>query len=370
MLKRLFVICSALILAACATSPTSPSTGGERTHSYTLKHSGELQLTTPDTWQDEIKQGKNGWFPTIIFRPASGDAFQVLITPVAPPVGDPTPMPSQAKIRASIERGRDKAAPQAVEKNIVVHQLHSANAAGYYFTATDKAPGSGPDDFRVMTHFELVSGRVLLLVTAFYNDDSDKVREKTVAMLEGAQFKQEGKDEPQARNESQSQGAPADMSIRISKVPAGYNITVPVSRLELILHGSRLVQQPGGSASPRYFFFDDNARNAIISGWFDPAGEFPGIKPFWKGEARSMKEHQPPGPLHVKFEKVGKWQVVAYDMKVPGTKFSYAHLRAERVQAGTWLDLHLSMTSRLPAAKAHKKLVAVLKSIEVREKKK
>lgn len=359
MLKRLFGICSAVIFAAFAASALA---GGERVHSYTLKHSGELHLTTPADWQDEIKPGKNGWFPTIVFRPASGNAFQIMVTPVAPSVGDPTPMPSIDTIHASIKRGRDKAAPEAVEKNIAIQELRGANVNGYYFTATDKAPGNGPDDFRIMSHFEVVTGRVLLMVTAFYNDDSGKVLEHAIAMLKSAQFK------PGNNDGAQDQGDASDASLRVGKVAAGYSLTVPASRLEVILHGSKLEQQPGGSTSPGYFYFDDNGRGAIISGWFEPADNFPGIKPFWKNEAGDPKDYKRGGLMNVKFENVGKWQVVAYEVRFPGANWGYANMRAERVQAGTWIDLHLSIPHRLSAAKAHAKLLDVLRSIEVREK--
>lgn len=360
MSKNLPVICSAVVLALFASCAFA---AGERMHSYTLPHSGELRLTTPDTWRDNIEPAEEGMPPTIDFRPASGDAFQVKVTPLAPPA-DATSMamPSQKAIRASVERGRAQAARQAVEKHIVVHRLRSPHAAGYYFTATDKAPGHGPDDFPIMTHFEVVSGRVLLLVTAFYNDNGGKVREQAIAMLKSAQFK------PGDSGEPRNKGGDSDERLEVNKVRGGYRLTVPVSRLAVILHSNHLQRQPGGSASPRYFFFDDNSHGAIISGWFDSADNFPGIKPFWEREGGAIKDHQPPGPLNVTFDNVGKWQVVAYGLKFPGGKVTSVNMRAERVQAGTWLDLHLSMTSKLSTAKARARLVAVLKSIEVREK--
>lgn len=359
MLKRLFVICSAIVLSACATSPV---TGDGRVNSFTLPHRGELRLSTPADWQNKIVPSEKGIPATIVFRPAEGKAFQVIVTPIAPTVGTAEHILNQSELRDLIERARKDAAPQAVEKNIVIHELHGANVNGYYFTATDKTPGSGPDDYRVMTHFEVIAGHALLMGTALYNDDSGKVRDQTIAMLKSAQFK------PGEQGEAQDRGDASGASLKVSKVADGYSLTVPASRVEVILHGSKLEQQAGGSPSPSYFYFEDKGRGAIISGWFDSANNFPGIKPFWKNESDSIKEHQPPGPVNVKIETVGEWQVVTYEIRLPGANWGYAHMRAERVQAGTWVDLHLSIPAKLPYAKAHAKLLEVLKSIEVKEK--
>ncbi len=356
MVKRLFGICCALFLLACASCAVA---GDSKARGYQVAGHGELLFIVPDGWQDEIKPAENGVPPTIVFHPAGGNAFKVMVTPIALPSSE---APDLGKLRASVEQTRAQVAPQAVEKDIVVHELRGAEAAGYYFTATDKSAGSGPDDYRVMTPAEVFVGRVLLVTTVFYNDDSGKVRERAIAMLTSAQFK------PADQGGSQRQGGSQDQSLQISKVPAGYRLTVPASRIEVILHGDNLEQQPGGGTSPRYFFFDDRGQGAVISGWFEPAQAFPGIKQFWEKETGGSKPGKLPGPENVKFENVGKWQVVAYDVKLPAANATNVHLRAERVQAGTWLDFHLSMTSSLSSAAARAKLEEVLKGVEVREK--
>ena len=63
----------------------------------------------------------------------------------------------------------------------------------------------------------------------------------------------------------------------------------------------------------------------------------------------------------------GPWEVVAYDVPVPAGGTS-AHLRAERVQAGTWIDLHLSSTSVRPPATLRSELMTMLRQVEVVEK--
>ena len=46
---------------------------------------------------------------------------------------------------------------------------------------------------------------------------------------------------------------------------------------------------------------------------------------------------------------------------------SNAHIRAHWLQAGTWVDLHLSLTSERTARENHAQLKRVLKAIRVRQ---
>ena len=66
------------------------------------------------------------------------------------------------------------------------------------------------------------------------------------------------------------------------------------------------------------------------------------------------------------FAKISDWEAVLYDMALPFG--SNSHIRAQWVQAGTWIDLHLSITSDLTIAENRTKLKRVLKSISVRLK--
>ena len=63
----------------------------------------------------------------------------------------------------------------------------------------------------------------------------------------------------------------------------------------------------------------------------------------------------------------GPWEVVAYDVALPdgGTQ---SNLRAEQVEAGTWIDLHLSTASTRPPAALRAELLAALREIQAWEK--
>ena len=64
---------------------------------------------------------------------------------------------------------------------------------------------------------------------------------------------------------------------------------------------------------------------------------------------------------------VGDWAGAAYDISVPGGGSEYVntHIRAELIKAGTWVDLHVSITAQKPAADARSEALEFLKSIVV-----
>ena len=62
-----------------------------------------------------------------------------------------------------------------------------------------------------------------------------------------------------------------------------------------------------------------------------------------------------PQPREVAFERIGNWDTVFYDMGSPaGTN---SHVRAHWVQAETWIDVHISVTTTGTAA-ANQRIVA------------
>lgn len=347
MVRRLLGSCCAAVLFAVAACAVAGETG---LRSYTLADQSALELTVPKAWREDIKSASDGMPPTLTFQPASGAAFKVLVTPITPPPG--APAPDLAALKAQVEKAQREAAPQALEKHIALRELRGPHAAGYYFSATDKHPGSGPDDYRLMTQAEVRAGGAILVMTVLSNDDSGKVREQALALLKSARHRA------------------SDQGVAITKTQAGYQVTAPASALMLTLPEPHLVQAEGPAAAggPRYFSFRDRAQGLIISGWFEPADSFPGIHPFWTNETAAWKQNGLPGPVDAAFLKVGDWDAIAYDITLPVPNATDTHLRAERVQDGTWIDLHLSLTSSLSSAEARAKLQAILKAIAVQKK--
>lgn len=149
-----------------------------------------------------------------------------------------------------------------------------------------------------------------------------------------------------------------------------YVLTVPVSRLVMTVPRAGLSKgkPPGDGAtgSSRYFLLEEKPHGLAASGWFEAAVEYPGLKTLWSQDTAAWKERGDPEPHAVATETIGGWEVVWYEVSVAGVASS--HLRAERVQAGTWIDLHVSVTSTSPPAERRSKLRAFLESVRVFEK--
>jgi hypothetical protein len=155
-------------------------------------------------------------------------------------------------------------------------------------------------------------------------------------------------------------------SIEVNETPTEYVMTVPVSRLILTIPKDGFVREPGAAKGPRYFYLDDKTRHIIVSGWFESDDGFKGIQELWVAEMKAWKQNKLPEPRDVTFPDLGDWKAVAYDTVIPNGVD--CHIRASWVQAGTWIDLHLSMTAELPADEIRRKLRSVLSSIRVSEK--
>lgn len=163
---------------------------------------------------------------------------------------------------------------------------------------------------------------------------------------------------------------PLEEHIAIDAGTTSYVLTVPVSRLAMTIPKAGLVlksNETGGAANnPRYFYFVDDAHGLIVSGWFEPAQSFTGIDKFWKSETDNWKQRGFPPAHNVSFSTTGNWQTIVYDMVLPrGTN---SHIRAHWIQAGTWIDIHLSLTSDHTNAENRQILESLLRSLSVKEK--
>jgi hypothetical protein len=155
--------------------------------------------------------------------------------------------------------------------------------------------------------------------------------------------------------------------IRIDEADGRYIFSVPVSQLVMTLprNGWRMKDNNigGGTSSPRYFYFEDKAANAYMSGWFEPARLFTGTRQLWEKESARQQAGGLPATVNVSYEKAGGWDTVMYDYVVG--KATSSHIRGHWVQSGTWIDIHLSLTTEKSSAENRKKLRALLKEITV-----
>lgn len=156
-------------------------------------------------------------------------------------------------------------------------------------------------------------------------------------------------------------------SVQIHERNGIYVLRVPGSRLQIVIQKNGFVQksarQVGGPDHPRYFYFEDSARNMIISGWFEDERVFPGIHRLWVGDTRAWEKEGLPNPFDVTFTRIGNWHAVFFDLLHPG--YTNSHLRAHWFEAGIWIDLHLSIMTKAPSSSARSVLVDQLKTIRI-----
>ncbi len=162
---------------------------------------------------------------------------------------------------------------------------------------------------------------------------------------------------------------PVDQQLAITQSDDSFRLSVPVSRLVMTIpRGDFTVVHEsgsGGAASSRYFHFEDAPHGIIMSGWFESAQSYGGIKQFWKGETDAWKKNHLPSPKDTSIVKIDKWDAVLYDIKVP--EGSNTHIRSEWVELGTWIDVHISVTTTEPIDAARARAMNVLKSIRITE---
>ncbi len=146
-----------------------------------------------------------------------------------------------------------------------------------------------------------------------------------------------------------------------------YELTVPISHLRLLIPQNRFFIDEHDNDNPRYFQFSNkNKPQIIISGWFENENNYPGIKKLWSDDLEDWPRSFLPEPQNIFFSKIGIWEVVTYDL--PISEGTNSHIRAQYVKKGTWIDLHLSITSKKSISENQKILSDVLQRIQIEEK--
>jgi hypothetical protein len=159
-------------------------------------------------------------------------------------------------------------------------------------------------------------------------------------------------------------------SLVVTSLEDSIELSVPVSRLTVTFPrgGLATVNEPGtgATASGRYFKFYDQKRGLVVSGWFEPASSYGGFEKFWTGELLAMKKNGIPIRETPEVLDAGPWQAVAYNVDLPNGVS--ANVRAELISAGTWVDVHISVTSKGPPREAREQAVQFLRSMVAKEK--
>lgn len=323
---------------------------------------GNLVLNVPPEWRISDEPG-TGSPPSIVvrLRPATGDAFGVHAIVVRL---DPARAFTPEQIRERLQAGAKRWLSKSVEREIPLTELRGGQVIGYHFTITERE--ARPNDYKYLTQAAaLVGGEVFVVFTVGYREADSPAKEIALRMLADAVH---AKDEP-----SVAAGARPD-ALQITESGENYLLDVPIGRLVMALPKAGMTRMPSfaspASNHPRYFYFTAGTLN--LSGWFEPAQRFKGIQEFWESETANWKRQGLPEMQDIAFGASGNWQVVTYEQPAPAqfqnAGFVNTHARAHWVQAGTWIDLHISVTSKGPATDNRARILSFLQTIRVTEK--
>jgi hypothetical protein len=152
---------------------------------YPIPEHGTLELKVPTSWKGEVHKPQADMPPTMIFNPAKGNDFQVLVAVLWSKTGEQG-FNSQDKVRTLVEKDGQKLLPNAVETKIILQEIQGVDHTGYYFSVTDKAPD--PGEYRYMTHGAIGVGNLLLSATILHRvKESESVKDALSALREAKQ---------------------------------------------------------------------------------------------------------------------------------------------------------------------------------------
>ena len=171
-------LASTLLLVATLAAAESTTV-----RTFVIPEHGSVQLSAPESWPVEMRDAHNRTLPTIAFGPNEGATYQVLITPLAPTRKDGPPLAASA-VKQMVEQAAQEARTQSVEKTLTIKELKAGNNAGYYFSATDRAPK--PDEYKNLTQGVLSLGDVLLTFTILTNDGYESIVPAALTMIKSA----------------------------------------------------------------------------------------------------------------------------------------------------------------------------------------
>lgn len=325
---------------------------------YPVANRGVIEIQIPTSWVDRFSA--NSTPPTIRLSPKEGATFECYLT-LIPKVSPSAPVPSDSKMKEAVQKMIELVKTQALESKVEIKEIHGSSNYGFYFSMTDRAPTKG--EYRYMTQGVLQAGTLSIMMTVLSNDESHKIERDTLDALATLVF-----DESPAAIDVAAHSNQPD-ALQVVNNASDYILAVPVSRIALRIPKGKLIQKSnpngGAASSPRYFYFVDSSTPLIISGWFEPAKLYKGVHKMWEGEVAEWKKNNIPLPFNESFGKIGSWDVINYE--VSKSDPTPTHLRAYLVQAGTWIELHLSIGNTAPNENSRDRLTEILRSITVIE---
>ncbi len=163
--------------------PTTATKAGRKVRRYSLPDHGFFHIEVLSSWKDELRQPPDRLPPTIVLKPASGNAFTMQMTPIWPSKKEMAP-PTTQKIRELVQESAEKARPQSMEQVINLVELKGTSGMGYYFAVTDRAPK--PGEYKFMIQGILTVGELMVTFTILTNDSRGEIARETLTLIREA----------------------------------------------------------------------------------------------------------------------------------------------------------------------------------------
>lgn len=145
-------------------------------------------------------------------------------------------------------------------------------------------------------------------------------------------------------------------------------VFVPAGNLVMMFDKNEFIKKEqkgsGGLANPRYFYFEKPKTGTILSGWFEPASRFKGVKEDWEANVKQWRGKPELEPHNINSVIESKWNGISYQTKHPGGV--RVHIKAHWVEAETWIDIHLSEAPVETPENAEESLKKLLKTLIVK----
>ncbi len=344
-MKTLITRCTVLLLALAF----SPAEAVE----FVWPGHGPIAFDVPANWtMHGAPTGDAGYY--FMGKPNSETAAMLQITLGFLPTDRPAA--SKDSVKSQLEKIVGPFLAGSEEKKFSPTALKLHQGFGWYAQLTDsnlvgKPPVAG--DFKVMRNaFASLEARAMAVITMQFDDPGGAAPVEMLRIVESMKLQRERSD-----------------ALQFNTTGTFYELKVPQSRLTLKIPVQGLAVQyerdSGGSTSnPRYFQFKGTDSGLMASGWFEPASRYDGLQKLWKGDTAAWKRAGSPEPINVRFDKLNGWELIEYDIALD-PRASNSHLRAELTRAGTWVDLHVSITSERSTGDLHAELRKFLQSLVV-----
>lgn len=168
------------VLAVLSLPASGLAAGSEKR--FALPERGFFQLSVPSGWTDQFDQ--NSKSPLISFRQSQGQPFIVSITPAWQTAAGKSAL-SREELRTEVEEMASAIHMFSVEQDdIKVNEFAGASGPGFYFFATDAAPG--PGGYKFMNRGMLKVGDLSVTFTILTNEGQDGIIRAALEMLKSA----------------------------------------------------------------------------------------------------------------------------------------------------------------------------------------